>query len=281
MRRPRVDERDDRRPGLRACAITRGRLRLRAGLGLERARPARARRFRGRSRDAARAGRDERDHASAAEHRRDDARRAWRAAVDGLEPARAAGEVGDREGVAGPVWLSADRAAPGPPRRRRPCRRSHRRAPWVTSTSGTPSAREVAEHLGLLVAQLQHARRARAARGRSRRRVRARRAAPGRTSPWPSSESRRPRASAASVAAGKSLRSSGATCTQPTVAWQRRAGRPGASVSPSASTSMLPLGATLVDREARGRLAGDVVTAGAERDDRRQQLVAVGAAQRA
>ena len=98
---------------------------------------------------------------------------------------------------------------------------------------------------------------------------------PGRTRPWPSSESRRPRASAARVAAGKSQRVERRDVQPAGRLRQHRhvVGQPGVAERADLHLAVL---AVVADREARGRRPRHVLHGRPERDERRQQLLAVG-----
>ena len=153
------------------------------------------------------------------------------------------------------------------------------REPWVTTTSRTAERRRVAEHLGLLVAQLQHPDVPQQLRGRSRRRAGAGRSARARTSPWPSSETRR------------RLRQRGERLEREVVAGERRDVHPASRGSSGRSARRprvaeridrhRPPVAVVGDRERRRRLAGHVPHRRPEPDQRRQQLGASSTAQRA
>ena len=227
-RRPRVDDRHDRRAGL-GCGDHARQVEARRRGGLERL---------GRLEllglevdgEGAVGGGDERDHSASIEATTAVARRA---AAAGANPAarrrcrRCRSRRRPRSGRR--RSRTPGRARPGRAHRR--SRRSSRASRAPRAPAARPDRRAPRPPRRSASAP----RRGAAARGRSRRRARARPVRAGRTSPWPSSESRRPRATAASVSAGKSERASGATCTQR--ADSGSAGRSaGSHVSPSATT---------------------------------------------
>ena len=221
-------------------------------------------------------GGDERDHSRPASTDADDRRRAPRGG--GRRRARSSAPRRRRSQNASPAPVgSAPSANAGTslgaarPRRRRAARAVG------DEHLGHRERRRVAEHLGLLVAQLQHPHVAQHAPDRSPRRAGARPCARARTRPWPSKESRRPRASAARVSAGKSRAGERRDVHPPHRLGQHRhvVGQP--RCRRAASISHLAVLA-VVARCAKLAVAvpGTYSHRRPERDERRQQLVAVG-----
>ena len=133
----------------------------------------------------------------------------------------------------------------------------------------------VDEQLGLLRRELEDRHRRGVPPGRSRHRARAGRSAAGRARPWPSSERRRPRASAASVSAGKSARLSGRDVHPARVA--RRPATASAGVHGSAIASIVIAPPLVLVREGEGSRHGRVLPddRDAEADQRREQQLPV------